>query len=129
MIGIMALSGIVMVLAIFVTLNRVLDFRYVLGYATEIDVLFSICLIVVFSGTFYGLLSATFAGLTLALCLSLGRFFLGYKRKRIVRYGKRIGLATVTTAPKWRDKCDSIVSTQRGYLEMLRNFVMPKHTA
>lgn len=103
MIGIMALSGVVMVLAIFVTLARIMDLRTVFGYATEIDVIFSILLLVMFSGTYMGLLSAAFAGLTLAVMLSVGRFIWGHRRLRIVRYKRKIGIAKVYTAPKWQE--------------------------
>lgn len=109
MIGIMALSGVVMVLAIFVTLARVMDVRVVLGYATEIDVLFSVLLLVMFSGTYMGLLSAAFAGLTLAVCLSVGRYTVGYTRFKLVRYGRKIGIARVKTDAVWKDFIQELV--------------------
>ncbi len=103
MIGIMALSGVIMVLAIFVTLQRIMDMRVVFGYATEIDVLFSVALVVVFSGTYIGLMAAAFAGLTLAVLLTIGRVIYGYTRYRVVRYKWRIGVAKVYTPPMWKD--------------------------
>lgn len=113
MIGTMALAGIVMVLAIFVTLSRVFNMRIVLGYATEIDVLFSVLLIVIFSGTFTGLLSAAFAGLTLAVLLTIGRVIFGYTRFRVVRYQRKVGLAKVHTAPRWKDIAERYIDKRK----------------
>lgn len=110
MIGIMALSGVVMVLAIFVTLARIMDLRTVFGYATEIDIAFSLTLLVMFSGTYMGMMAAAFAGLTLAVCLSIGRFLFGYRRFRMVRYKRKIGVAHVYTPPSWQEYTETRIA-------------------
>lgn len=116
MIGVMALSGVVMVLAIFVTLARVMDLRTVFGYATEIDVAFSLTLLVMFSGTYMGMMAAAFAGLTLAVCLSIGRFLFGYRRFRMVRYKRKIGVAHVYTPPSWQESIDTRIAKWIAYI-------------
>ena len=116
MIGIMALSGVVMVLAIFVTMARIMDLRTVFGYATEIDIVFSLALLVMFSGTYMGMMAAAFAGLTLAVCLSIGRFLFGYRRFRMVRYKRKIGVAHVYTPPSWKDYTETRIAKWIAYI-------------
>lgn len=76
--GFLVLSGIVMTMALLVTLCRVLHWRLVLGYATVIDVVATIVLLTLYAGTFSGMFAATVAGLVLAVTLSVGRKLLGY---------------------------------------------------
>lgn len=126
MIGIMALSGVVMVLAIFVTLARMMDLRTVFGYATEIDIAFSLTLLVMFSGTYMGMMAAAFAGLTLAICLSLGRFLFGYRRFRVVRYKRKIGVAKVYTPPSWRDYTEARIAKWIAYIVDTKDTLVQK---
>lgn len=74
--------AVIIVAALLVTMQRVIPFRIILGYATLIDVGVSSVLMVMFAGTFTGLMSAAMAGLVLALTLSAGRALIGYQRLR-----------------------------------------------
>ena len=76
--GLLALSGLIMTTALLVTLCRVVPARIVLGYATSIDVIFTVGILTLYAGTYSGMLAATIAGLALAVVLTVGRKAIGY---------------------------------------------------
>lgn len=91
------------VAAFFVTAARVMSVKLLLGYATIVDVAFTVGLLFVFSGTLGGMLIAVLAGLMMAVCLSVMRRYIGYERlayrhvgpvtvqrKRVQRVGLRL---------------------------------------
>jgi len=75
-----AILAAVTVAATLITLSRVIGVHRLLGYATLIDVAFSILMIWVFAGTLGGTLVAITAGLMMAIVLSTARYFIGYDR-------------------------------------------------
>ena len=78
--GFLALSGLVMTAAMLVTLARVVHWKFILGYATLIDVLATVGLLTLYAGTYSGMMAATMSGLILAVTLSIGRKVFGYSR-------------------------------------------------
>jgi hypothetical protein len=98
------LAGLVIVLAVFVTLCRIMPLRRWLGYATLLDIVFMLGMLSMFHGTWSGVLAATCAGLFMALALTLLRKALGYER--LVRTGWR--MAWKPTAPTWHTKLASV---------------------
>lgn len=76
--------GGILVVATLVTTCRVISMRRLLGYATAVDVVFSLGVFVVFGSTFAGLAAASIAGLIMAITLSVLRKGLGYDRLRFV---------------------------------------------
>lgn len=93
--GFLIMSGLVMTCAILVTLGRVVAFRLILGYATIIDISFTMLLLSLYAGTYTGMFSATVAGLMLACLLSIGRFCIGYDKLIIRRVGWRQGWLSI----------------------------------
>ncbi|WP_299073776.1 hypothetical protein [uncultured Paraglaciecola sp.] len=77
--------AIVLVAAILVTASRILSFKTLLGLATPIDVVFTVMLFFIFSGTLAGMVIATIAGLVMAITLSVGRYFFGYNQITFAR--------------------------------------------
>lgn len=100
------LGAMCIVASLYVTGARVLSPRFILGYATAVDVVFTLGMLVLFRGSVTGLMSATLAGLLLAISLSAGRYLFGYKRLRIVRYKHRVGIAVVETPGKMEEIAD-----------------------
>ena len=78
--GFLALSGLVMTAAMLVTLARVVHWRFILGYATLIDVTATIGLLTLYAGTYSGMMAATISGFVLAVTLTIGRRVFGYSR-------------------------------------------------
>lgn len=75
-----AVLAAVTVAATLVTLSRVISLHKILGYATLIDVLFSIMMLYVFAGTLGGTLVAISAGLIMAVTLTVARRLIGYDK-------------------------------------------------
>ena len=74
------LVPICIVATLMVTANRVVPMKYIFGYATAIDVTFTVLIIGMFHGTLSGMVSATMAGLLLACFLTCGRNICGYSK-------------------------------------------------
>lgn len=86
-----AVFAFCMVSATILTLARVVPLRMILGYATWVDVGFSVGMLGFFSGTLTGAMSAVVAGLLLAVTLTIGRKLLGYQRLAFDGDGWRSG--------------------------------------
>lgn len=80
-----ALFAAVTVAALLVTMARVVPFKIILGYATAIDILFSVIMLAFFSGSVTGAFSAVLAGLMLAVFLTVSRKLFGYQRMNFVK--------------------------------------------
>ena len=59
------------VLAILITLSRIMSLRTVVKYGAVVDIVFSIALMIVLAGTAVGAASAVVAGLFLAIALTV----------------------------------------------------------
>jgi hypothetical protein len=92
MLSVALASSVIVCAAIIITLARVLPLKLILGYATYIDVFFTVALVVFMSGTLGGELIATCAGLLLAIFLSVSRYVFGYSK---VKYLKRCGFIVI----------------------------------
>lgn len=95
------LMGLCTVFALCITLGRVVPLRYILGYASVIDVGFSALLLLFFMGTFKGAMMATVAGLMLAVFLTVGRKLFGYSRVRVHRAGLKFTFEEQRTEAEW----------------------------
>lgn len=71
--------------------------RKFLGYAGYVDVMFTILIFALFAHTFSGVIAGTFAGLFMAIGLTIMRNMLGYERLK--RRGFK--LVWVYTPGKW----------------------------
>lgn len=100
MLAVWFLGAACIVASLYVTAARVLPVKLILGYATVIDVVFTVLLIVVFHGSLTGLMSATLAGLLMACSLSFGRWLLGYQRLSLRRVGVGFTVETADTPGK-----------------------------
>jgi len=58
------------VAATIITASRIVSWRWMAKYATLIDVLFTVLLLIVFAGTLTGMLIAVLAGLFMAIVLT-----------------------------------------------------------
>tara|TARA_Y100000296_G_scaffold66371_1_gene78412 strand:+ start:40079 stop:40486 length:408 start_codon:yes stop_codon:yes gene_type:complete len=108
------------VAATLITLARVVPFRLILGYATLVDVVFSMGMLGFFAGTLTGAMAAVLAGLILAVALTLGRKVFGYQRFALSRSGgpRRAGgfarnLMVVDFPPGWKVSMQSPKAKQR----------------
>lgn len=72
------MAGVVIVATVFFTLCRVAPLRRWLGYATIVDVTFTVLMLSMFHATITGLMAATFAGLFMAITLTMLRKLIGY---------------------------------------------------
>lgn len=77
--GTLALSGILTAISVFVLLCF-FDIRRVAGYHVWIDIFFSVGLVAVYAGTFSGMITAFFGGLTLSIMLLAVKYLMGYAR-------------------------------------------------
>lgn len=75
--GTLAVAGVLTAIPVFILLCF-LDIRKVVGYHIIVDVAFSIAMIVVYAGTFSGMVTAFFGGLTLTFLLYATKLILGY---------------------------------------------------
>lgn len=94
------IGALCLVASLYVTGARVLPIKLILGYATAIDVVFTVCMLGMFAGTLTGAMSAALAGLMLAVSLSVGRWVFGYDRIVLRRDHKTIGVEVVSTPGK-----------------------------
>jgi len=83
-------AGVVIVCTVFFTLCRVAPLRRWLGYATIVDVVFTVLMLTMFHATITGLMAATFAGLFMAIMLTVLRKVLGYEKAEFYIDGMRI---------------------------------------
>ena len=75
----MFLPGLISGMGILVVLMQ-FDFRKVLGYSLLIDIASTGGLAWIFLGTFSGMMSGIFGGLTVSLVLAFSKKLLGYKK-------------------------------------------------
>lgn len=64
------IAAVATVAATFITAARVLSFKTMAKYATVIDIVFTIVMLLMFAGTLTGMLVAILSGLLMAICLS-----------------------------------------------------------
>ena len=98
MVEVAVLSGLIVVVSLLFFVGRIISLRLFFGYATIIDVTFTVLMFIIFEGTLVGALTATVAVLFLSLILTGGRYFIGYSR---ISFNKRIGFFTVDISPKF----------------------------
>lgn len=110
MIEVAVLSGLIVVISLLFFIGRIISLRLFFGYATVIDVTFTVLMFIIFEGTLGGALTATVAGLFLSLILTCGRYFIGYTR---IAYNKRIGFFTVDVPPKFASFAKEKMAWQR----------------
>jgi len=77
--GTLALSGVLSAVSV-VALLALFDLYKVAGYHLLVDVIFSTVLVIVYAGTFSGMITAFFGGLTLSIFLYLFNRMCGYKK-------------------------------------------------
>lgn len=94
------LGSFFIVATLYVTSARIFPIKVILGYATSIDLIFTVLMFSLFHGTMTGLMAATLAGLILAISLSIGRWLIGYQRIAISRNRSGITIELVTTPGK-----------------------------
>lgn len=103
MLTVVFLSGILTVCSLLAFVARIIPLKLFFGYATYIDVTFTILMFVVFHGTLGGAMTATAGGLFLSGVLTAGRYVFGYSR---VKYLKRCGFIVIDypskIKPVWR---------------------------
>ncbi len=75
----MVIAGFVLVLAMLLTMAR-MDLLKFLGYASIIDVSFTILMFKMFADSFSGIVAGSFAGLFMTALLYILKSGLGYKR-------------------------------------------------
>lgn len=81
----MVLAGGLTVSALIVTMYRI-NIKRCLGYATTIDVIFSLSMLYMFHGTYSGIIAAASAALFMSLTLSVLVRLYGYERARVLRF-------------------------------------------
>lgn len=79
--------------ALLTTLSRAIGWKRILGYATCIDVIATVLIMLTFSGSTAGLAAGAAAGLILSIVLTVGRWLCGFQTVRLTRSG----LVYVTT--------------------------------
>ena len=94
--GLLILAGFLMAATFFAMMGRIC-MRKFLGYATWIDIFFTIIMFWLFAHTFSGVVAGSVAGLCMALGLTLMRKTMGFER--LQRTGFK--LVWVHTAPTW----------------------------
>lgn len=94
--GLLIFAGVVMAITFFAMMGRI-NMRRFLGYATWIDIAFTILIFWLFAHTFSGVVSGAVAGLALTVGLTVMRKTMGYERL------KRVGLRLqwVSYPPDW----------------------------
>jgi len=85
--GTLAVSGVLTAISVYAVL-LFFDIRKVAGYHVWVDILFSVLLVLVYAGTFSGMITAFAGGLTLTILLVLTKHTIGYA-KWYRRYGWR----------------------------------------
>lgn len=97
MIAALIVAGFALTLTLFLVMQRTGRFRRFLGYAGYVDILFTILIFALFAHTFSGVVAGTFAGLFMAIGLTIARNIVGYER--LQRKGLR--LVWVYHEPRW----------------------------
>lgn len=93
------MAGIVIVLTVFFTLCRVAPLRRWLGYATAVDVTFTVLMLSMFHATITGLMAATFAGLFMAITLTMLRKIIGYETAQFYIEGLIVKVRWIRHSP------------------------------
>jgi hypothetical protein len=75
----LTLAGVMSAVSVFILLCF-FDIRKVVGYHVFIDVVFSILMVIVYAGTFSGMITAFTGGLTLTALLWTTKWLIGYAR-------------------------------------------------
>lgn len=88
MIAGLIVSGFALTLTMFLVMQRTGKLRKFLGYAGWVDVMFTILIFALFAHTFSGVIAGTFAGLFLAVGLTILRKTIGYERLQLQRHHK-----------------------------------------
>lgn len=78
-VGTLALSGVLSALSVFI-FAMFIGIHKVVGYHLWVDAVFSVILVVVYAGTFSGMITAFTGGLALSLMLFLTKKSIGYGR-------------------------------------------------
>ena len=120
--GFLALSGLVMTAAMLVTLARVVHWRFILGYATLIDVTATVGLLTLYAGTYSGMMAATISGLVLAVTLSAGRKIFGYSRLNWQMQTVHYPGVLTDLENKAGDKANAYCKHYSRYVECVRNY-------
>jgi hypothetical protein len=92
--GAMFVSGFIVTLTVLVMLAR-MNIRRWLGYASILDVSFTVFLVWIFHGTFSGVVSAAASGLTMTIMLCVLCKLLGVERLSMRRVPVRKGAVRV----------------------------------
>lgn len=79
----MILAGFIIVMAMLLTLAR-FDLRKFLGYASIVDIIFTVLMFSMFHGTFSGIVASAFAGIFMTLMLYMLRGTIGCKKLKVV---------------------------------------------
>jgi len=119
------MSAFVTVLAVLITIQRIIPLRYMLGYAVVIDVCFSGGMLYMFMGTFTGVFSATIAGLMLACFLTAGRYCFGYSHLTLRMKRGRLVLKRIDYPSKVGTQCKHWCS---AFNKIVLNFIPEKET-
>jgi hypothetical protein len=77
--GLLILAGVMLAGTLFAMMARI-NMRRFLGYATMIDVLFTLIVFTLFAHTFSGVVAGSVAGLLMAIGLSVLRKCMGYEK-------------------------------------------------
>lgn len=101
MLTVVFLSGILTVVSLLAFVARIIPMKLFFGYATYIDVTFTVLMFIIFEGTLGGALTATAGGLFLSAVLTAGRYVFGYSR---VKYLRRCGFIMIDYPPKLKAK-------------------------
>lgn len=96
------IAGIIVVVTVYFTLCRTAPLKRWLGYSTWLDLSFTVFMLWAFHDTYSGIVAAAFAGLFMAVSLTVMRRLLGYQRLKMVRNGWRIRWEWRDYPPKWR---------------------------
>lgn len=89
MIGLI-LSGLIVTLTTLALLART-NLRRWLGYSSFVDVAFTVILVVLFAGTYSGVVAAAFSGLWMSALLLILRRYLGCEKLAVRRVSWRAG--------------------------------------
>lgn len=73
-------SGFALTLTLFLVMQRTGRLKRFLGYAAVVDIIFTVLIFALFAHTFSGVIAGTFAGLFMAIGLTVLRNTLGYER-------------------------------------------------
>lgn len=80
----MIIQGLIAALTVLWLLSY-FGFRRVFGYAAVLDILITGTFIIMFAGSYAGMMTGVIAGLTVSIVLRFGRALFGYAKLRFVR--------------------------------------------